>query len=108
MGLAEVERDIHTGFYTTTTGYSTNAIGIDAIQSGAVTMWEGTGSYRNAPSLASFMGRLNYEYDRRYTLTVTARRSLPAETNGDFSPQCRQDGTWAMKPFCVMSSGWMT
>ena len=73
MGLAEVERDIHTGFYTTTTGFSTNAIGIDAIQSGSVTLWDGTGSYRNAPSIASFMARLSYDYDSRYSLTATMR-----------------------------------
>jgi TonB-linked SusC/RagA family outer membrane protein len=73
MGLVEVERDIHTGFYTTTTGFSTNDIGIDAIQSGAVTLWDGTGSYRNAPSLASFMGRVSYDYDGRYSLTVSMR-----------------------------------
>ena len=73
MGLAEVERNVHTGFYTTTTGFSNNAIGIDAIQAGSVTLWEGTGSYRNAPSLASFMTRVNYDYDNRYSLTVAAR-----------------------------------
>lgn len=73
MGLAEVERDTHTGFYTTTTGFSTNAIGIDAIQSGSVTLWDGTGSYRNAPSLASFMARISYDYDSRYSFTLTAR-----------------------------------
>jgi TonB-linked SusC/RagA family outer membrane protein len=73
MGLVEVEHNIHTGFYTTTTGFSNNAIGIDAIQAGSVTLWEGTGSYRNAPSLASFMARVNYDYDNRYSLTVAAR-----------------------------------
>ena len=73
MGLAEVERDVHTGFYTTTTGFSTDAIGLDAIQSGSVTLWDGTGSYRNAPSLASFMGRFAYDYDSRYSLTATMR-----------------------------------
>ena len=73
LGLAEVERDTHTGFYTTTTGFSTNAIGIDAIQSGAVTLWEGTGSYRNVPSIASFMGRLSYDFGERYSLVATMR-----------------------------------
>ena len=73
MGLAEVERNIHTGFFTTTTGFSSNDIGIDAIQSGSVTLWEGTGSYRKAPSLVSFMARVNYDYDNRYLLTVAAR-----------------------------------
>ena len=73
MGLAEVERNIHTGFYTTTTGFSSNDIGIDAIQAGAVTLWDGTGSYRKAPSLVSFMARVNYDYDNRYSLTFAAR-----------------------------------
>ena len=73
MGLAEVSRDIHTGFYTTTTGFSTNAIGINAIQSGSVTLWDGTGSYRNAPSLASFMGKISYDYGNRYSFTATMR-----------------------------------
>ena len=73
MGLAEIERDIHQGFYTTTTGFSSNAIGIDAIQSGAVTLWDGTGSYRNAPSIASFMMRLSYDFGKRYSLTATMR-----------------------------------
>ena len=73
MGLAEVERDTHTGFYTTTTGFSTNAIGIDAIQSGAVTLWDGTGSYRNVPALASFMARLTYDFAGRYSFTATMR-----------------------------------
>ncbi len=73
MGLAEIERVIHSGFYTTTTGFSSNDIGLDAIQAGAVTLWDGTGSYRNTPSLASFMARVNYDYDNRYSLTVAAR-----------------------------------
>lgn len=73
MGLSEVERDTHTGFYTTTTGFSTNAIGIDAIQSGAVTLWDGTGSFHDAPSLASFMARVSYDYLGRYSLTATLR-----------------------------------
>ena len=73
MGLAEVERDTHTGFYTTTTGFASNDIGIDAIQAGAVALWEGTGSYRNSPSLASFMARVNYDFSNRYSLTVAAR-----------------------------------
>ena len=73
LGLTEVERDTHTGYYTTTTGFTTNAIGIDAIQSGAVTLWDGTGSYRNAPSLASFMTKLTYDYASRYSITATMR-----------------------------------
>ena len=96
MGLAEVERNTHTGFYTTTTGFSNNAIGIDAIQAGAVTLWDGTGSYRNAPSLASFMARVNYDYDNRYSLTVAAR--------ADGSSKFSSGNKWGFFP--SLSASW--
>jgi len=73
VALAEVNRDTYTGFYTTTTNFSTDAIGIDAIQAGAVTLWDGTGSYHESPALASFMGNVTYDYATRYSITVTAR-----------------------------------
>ena len=96
MGLAELEHDTHTGFYTTTTGYSSNDIGIDAIQAGAVTLWDGTGSYRNSPSLASFMARVNYEYDNRYSLTVAAR--------ADGSSKFARGNKWGFFP--SVSASW--
>ena len=96
MGLAEVERDTHTGFYTTTTGYSNNDIGIDAIQAGAVTIWDGTGSYRNAPSLASFMARVNYDFGNRYSLTVAAR--------ADGSSKFSKGNKWGFFP--SVSASW--
>ena len=96
MGLAEVERDIHTGFYTTTTGFTSNVIGIDAIQAGSVTLWDGTGSYRNSPSLASFMARVNYDYDNRYSLTVAAR--------ADGSSKFAKGNQWGFFP--SVSASW--
>ncbi len=96
MGLAELERDTHTGFYTTTTGYSSNDIGIDAIQAGAVTLWDGTGSYRNSPSLASFMARVNYDFDNRYSLTVSAR--------ADGSSKFANGNKWGFFP--SLSASW--
>ena len=96
MGLAEVERDIHTGFYTTTTGFTSNDIGIDAIQAGSVTLWDGTGSYRNSPSLASFMARVNYDYDNRYSLTVSAR--------ADGSSKFAKGNQWGFFP--SVSASW--
>ncbi|MBQ6079715.1 MAG: SusC/RagA family TonB-linked outer membrane protein [Muribaculaceae bacterium] len=95
-GLAEVERDTHTGFYTTTTGYSNNDIGIDAIQAGAVTIWDGTGSYRNAPSLASFLARINYDFGNRYSLTVAAR--------ADGSSKFSKGNKWGFFP--SISASW--
>ncbi|MBP5688573.1 MAG: SusC/RagA family TonB-linked outer membrane protein [Muribaculaceae bacterium] len=73
LALAEAERDKYNGFFTTTTNFNNDAVGFDAIQAGALTLWEGTGSYSSAPSLVAFMGRVSYDYDNRYSLTVTAR-----------------------------------
>ena len=73
LALGEVQRDIYTGFYTTTTNFSTNDMGFNSIQEGALTLWEGTGSYREDPSLAAFMGRVGYDYLGRYSITATAR-----------------------------------
>ena len=73
LALAEAERDTYSGFFTTTTNFNNNDIGIDNIQAGALTLWEGTGSYREKPSLVAFMGRVTYDYDNRYSFTVTAR-----------------------------------
>ena len=73
LAMGEVQRDIYTGFYTTTTNFSTNDMGFNSIQAGALTLWEGTGSYREDPSLAAFMGRVGYDYKNRYSLTATAR-----------------------------------
>lgn len=73
MALGEVERDIFTGFHTTTTNFNTNALGYDAIQGGALRPWEGTASYREAPSMTAFMARAAYDFADRYSLTATAR-----------------------------------
>lgn len=73
LALAEAERDTYSGFFTTTTNFNNNTIGFDNIQAGALTLWEGTGSYREKPSLIAFMGRVGYDYDNRYNITLTAR-----------------------------------
>ncbi|MBQ1722385.1 MAG: TonB-dependent receptor, partial [Muribaculaceae bacterium] len=64
---------IYTGFFTTTTNFSTNDMGFNSIQAGALTLWEGTGSYREDPSLVAFMGRISYDYLGRYSITATGR-----------------------------------
>ena len=73
LALAEAERDTYSGFFTTTTNFNNNDVGINNIQAGALTLWEGTGSYREKPSLVAFMGRVSYDYDSRYSVTLTAR-----------------------------------
>lgn len=73
LGLAEVQRETYTGYHTTVTNFSTDSFGFDNLQAGALRPWDGTQSSYDAPTLASFMGRINYTYDNRIVLTLTAR-----------------------------------
>ena len=63
LGLAEVQKDQYSGFYTTVTNFSIDGLGYNNLQGGALRPWEGTNSYYEDPRLASFMGRVNYTYD---------------------------------------------
>lgn len=73
LGLAEVQKKILTGFYTTVTNFTTDQYGYNNLQAGAVRLWEGTGSFYESPRLASFLARINYVYDGKYVLTANAR-----------------------------------
>ena len=73
LALAELEKSVYTGFYTTVTNFSSDKMGFDNLQAGALRPWDGTGSYYEEPHLASFLGRVNYTYADRYVLTVNAR-----------------------------------
>ena len=73
QAFSELQRDTYTGFHTTTTNFSTNALGYDNIQAGAIVPWDGTGSYREVTSLAAFMGSASYDYDNRFAASFTAR-----------------------------------
>lgn len=97
LALAEAERDTYSGFYTTTTNFNNNDIGFDNIQAGALTLWEGTGSYREKPSLSAFMGRVNYDFDNRYSITFTART--------DGSSKFGDNNKWGFFP--SVSASWI-
>lgn len=73
LGLAEVQKDTRTGFFTTVTNFSSDDMGYDNLQGGALRPWEGTGSYYDSPALVSFLGRASYTFADRYVLTVNAR-----------------------------------
>lgn len=70
-------------FYTTATNFSTDRFGYDNLQAGAVRLWEGTGSYYEAPHLASFLGRVNYIYDGKYIATVNARADASSKVGAN-------------------------
>ena len=73
LALGELSKDRYSGFYTTATNFSSDAMGYDNLQAGALRPWEGTGSYFEEPKQVSFLGRVNYSYDDRYVVTLNAR-----------------------------------
>ena len=71
--MAEAQSATTSGYYTTTTGFSTNIFGLDAIQAGSDRPWEGTGSYWNNVRMLSFMASGNYSLKNTYVLAATLR-----------------------------------
>lgn len=96
LGLAEMQKETLTGFHTTVTNFSSDEFGYNNIQNGALRLWEGTASYYDAPALVSFMGRINYIYDRRYIATVNTRT--------DGSSKVGKNNKWGFFP--SFSAAW--
>lgn len=92
----EAQRDKLTGYCTTTTNFTNDQLGYDAIQAGALTLWDGTRSYREVPSMAAAMVAASYDYDERYSITATAR--------GDASSRFGKNNKWGFFP--SISAGW--
>lgn len=97
LALGELQKNIHSGFYTTVTNFTTDQFGYNSLRGGAVRLWEGTDSYYNDPRLVSFMGRANYVYDNRYIATFTAR--------GDASSKFGIHHKWGFFP--SLSAAWI-
>ena len=97
LGLAEAQKNILTGFYTTVTNFSTDKFGYNNLQAGAVRLWEGTNSYYEDPRLSSFLGRVNYVYAGRYVATVNAR--------ADASSKVGKNNKWGFFP--SVSAAWV-
>ena len=73
QALAEAQRQTLTGFHVTTTNFTNNSLGYDAIQAGALTQWDGTASYRERPSQAAFMLRATWDWLERYSIAGGVR-----------------------------------
>ena len=97
LGLAEAQKNILTGFYTTVTNFSTDKFGYNNLQAGAVRLWEGTNSYYEDPRLSSFLGRVNYMYAGKYVATVNAR--------ADASSKVGKNNKWGFFP--SVSAAWI-
>jgi TonB-linked SusC/RagA family outer membrane protein len=90
LALAEVQKNIYTGFGSTVRGFSTDAFGYNNLKAGAVWKWGDSTSYANDNKLSSFMGRFNYVYDDKYIATVNLRT--------DGSSKVGANNKWAFFP----------
>ena len=90
MALAEAESKTSKGFYTTSTGYSTDEFSYYKLSAGANRPWDGTDSYYNDFHMESLLMRAQYTLYDRYTLTVNAR--------GDASSKFGKNHRWGFFP----------
>ena len=60
MALAEAENQKSTGFFTTTTGFTTDDFGFNKLSAGANRPWDGTDSYYRDSHMESFLLRAQY------------------------------------------------
>lgn len=97
MALAEAEQKKATGFYTTTTGFSTDAYTYDKLSAGANRPWDGTDSYYTDSHMESFLFRAQYTLFKRYTFTANAR--------GDASSKFGVNHRWGFFP--SISGAWV-
>ena len=97
MALAEVETKKVNGFYTTSTGFTTDAFGYNKLSAGSARPWDGTDSYYSDAHMESFLMRAQYTLLDRYTLTVNAR--------GDASSKFGKNHRWGFFPSA--SAAWV-
>ena len=97
MALAEAENQKSTGFFTTTTGFTTDDFGFNKLSAGANRPWDGTDSYYRDSHMESFLLRAQYTLFDRYTLTANAR--------GDASSKFGKNHRWGFFP--SLSGAWV-
>ncbi|MBQ6286717.1 MAG: SusC/RagA family TonB-linked outer membrane protein [Bacteroidales bacterium] len=110
-GLTEALQTVSDGSFATTTGFTTNIFGYDAIQAGALRPWDGTASFFEDVGLLSFMGGANYSYSEKYLLALSIR----SDASSKFGPNNRwgyfpsASFTWAAikEPF-LRDLGWLS
>ena len=90
MALAEVQQNRQQGFYTTVTGFNTEAFGYHKLSAGAARPWDGTDSYYTDTHMESLLLRAQYTLLDRYTITVNAR--------GDASSKFGTNQRWGFFP----------
>lgn len=97
LGLGEVQKTSQKEFHTTASNLSTNDYGYHNLQAGAERLWEGTSSSYEDPRMTSLLGRINYNYKERYSLTINAR--------ADASSKVGKNHRWGFFP--SVSGAWV-
>lgn len=97
LALGEAQKTTFKEFHTTASNLSTNDYGYHNLQAGAERLWEGTSSMYEDPRLTSFMGRMNYNYLERYSLTFNMR--------ADASSKVGRNHRWGFFP--SVSGAWV-
>ena len=97
MALAEAESQKGTGFFATTTGFSTDAFGYDKLSAGASRLWDGSDSYATDAHMESFLLHGQYTLLDKYTITANAR--------ADASSKVGRNNRWGYFP--SVSGAWV-
>ncbi|MBQ8009256.1 MAG: SusC/RagA family TonB-linked outer membrane protein [Bacteroidaceae bacterium] len=97
LALGEAQKTTLKEFHTTASNLSTNSFGYNNLQAGAERLWEGTSSTYEDPRLTSFLGRVNYNYLERYSLTLNMR--------ADASSKVGKNNRWGFFP--SISGAWV-
>lgn len=71
--MAEVQRTINSRFWVTSTNFTTNVFGLDAIQAGADRPWEGTASCFSDIRMLSLLMGAGYKYGGKFSLNANLR-----------------------------------
>ncbi len=90
MALFEANNQKARGFYTTTTGFPSDAFSFYKLSAGAQRPWDGTDSYFSDSHMESLLFRAQYTLLDRYTVTFNAR--------GDASSKFGRNNRWGFFP----------
>ena len=94
--FAEIQDNKRRGFGVTVEHFSNDLTGYDNLSGGASRPWDGTTSFYEHPSMASFMGQAAYTLNDRYSVSATLR--------ADGSSKFGDNHKWGYFP--SVSVGW--
>jgi len=93
---SEFLQDKRRGYGVMVTGFNNDIGGYDVLAAGVSRPWDGTTSFYECPTMASFMGQVGYTFNDRYSLNATLR--------ADGSSKFGDNHKWGYFP--SVSVGW--